>query len=186
MQISSKVSILILTGLVGSLAVLYLVLRKKDHFTRTCLRDSSNARFVRTPVDFAMKIGKGGWQENPHWIGNPKDRTQPLDFGPVDLFADERKLSNQDELFKQYDNNWEGCGNGKVFASNDQKTRSLLKEVGNIGASRILDNIQTVFHGPKTGVPSETELSYCVEDPYPQSEKLYGGEPFYFQDTVGI
>lgn len=161
---------------------------QKDGYTRTCLTDTGNCQFVRTPVDYAMKNPpEGAWQSNPHFIANPQDETQPLEFGNIDFYSDERKLggSGRIPLWQQYDNNFGGCGNDKEFIVNDEKTRDLLREVGDEGARRILDNMHTPRHGPRTGVPAFTELSLCKEDPYPLNDRIYGSYSYFWRDQLG-
>jgi hypothetical protein len=155
--------------------IIYLCSSKshKDGYTRTPL--GLNCQFRRTPVDFAMN-GEDGWQTNPHWMADPSDKYQPLDFGPVDLFKEERKLENGSNIFEQYTNDWEGPGNGKVYLMNDNKTRSLLTEVGDMGIRRVLDD----EWGPRFGQKgfSNTEISQLSPDPYTADHALYGGMKF--------
>jgi len=188
-QISKKAAVLIVVLVVILLFILggcKMGCKSKDSYTRTCLRDTQNCQFVRTPVDYAMKMPPDtAWQRNPHWMGHPKDETQPLDFGPVDLFAEERKLHHPDEIFQQYGHNYPGCGNGREFIVNDEKTRDLLREVGDEGARMILDNMGGPAFGPRTGIPSETELSLIRPDPYKADQKLYGSYPYFFRDQLG-
>lgn len=160
----------------------------KDHYTRTSLTGSTNGRFVRTPVDYAMKdvlhpfSSHPAWQDNPHWQANPGDETQPLEFGPVDFYPDERKIWN-DTVYQQYDNNFPGCSGGDPFLTNDNKTRTLLREVGDEGLRRLLDNMVGPEHGPMTLVPPHTELTDSRPDPY--GEKMYGGDNYFIHDTFG-
>lgn len=174
--------------------ILFLVLflcagkSQKDNYTRTCLTDTISSRFSRTPVDYAMKDvvlddGILGWQHNPHWKANPHDETQPLDFGPIDFYPDERKIWNN-TIYKQYDNNASGCGNGDTFLVNDNKTRTLLREVGDEGLRMQLDNMTGSEHGFAL-FPPHTELEDSRPDPYHQSEKLYGGPGYFIHDTFG-
>lgn len=176
------------------LLVLFLVLfvcsgkSQKDNYTRTCLRDTISSRFSRGPVDYAMKdIVWGddgyGWQHNPHWEANPGDETQPLDFGPIDFYPDERKIWNG-SIYSQYGNNSSGCGSGHPYLVNDNKTRTLLREVGDEGLRMRLDNMTGPEHG--FGVlPPHTELDDARPDPFVQSEKLYGGPNYFFRDSFG-
>ena len=183
--------IVLILLLIGFLVLLLCINKnQRDNYTRTCLTDSTNARFVRTPVDYAMKdvVLEGedpiGWQRNPHWIANPHDKLQPLGFGPVDFYPDERKIWNE-TVYDQYSPNSSGCGNGEPYLVNDNKTRTLLREVGDEGLRRILDNMTGPEHGPETLVPPHTELTDSRPDPYTQSSKLYGGPSYFFRDTFG-
>ena len=157
-------------------------LPQKDKYTRTCLTDSTNCTFVRTPVDYAMK-GSNGWESYPHYMGNPSDVSQPLEFGTPDFYKDERKLEgNQSTLFKQYDNNWNGCGNGQSYIVNDAKTRSLLREMGDETTRRILDSMSSQGdYGPMTNDPVFTDINLVQGDLY-GDEKLYGGPAYFFRD----
>ena len=74
----------------------------------------------------------------PHLAGNPHDKLQPLDdpcvgnimadgkpdmqpcgASRINLIQDESKLWNPDKLWKQYEHNYKGCGNGKPYIVND-------------------------------------------------------------------
>lgn len=153
----------------------------RDNYTRTCLTDSTNCRFVRTPVDYAMK-DPAGWQSNPHWVANPRDELQPLEYGPIDFYPDERKLWDQKQLWTQYGNNYV-AGTKKPFIVNDNKTRTLLREVGDEGVRRILDNMTGPQYGP--GGPPETELTLSPGARYPENEPYYGGPSFFIHNDIG-
>lgn len=170
--------VMISAGVLVAGTIFYLYNRnKKSHFTRTCLTADGNCQFVRSHVDYVYednteipsKVGR----KFPHWIANPKDKTQPLGHGPVDLIADEAKLHNQDLLWKQYEHDWKGCGNGKPYIVNDEKTRFSLAEVGDIWAHRQLDSQPTPAHGSQnTANPALTEIDFVKQDPF---DRIYGG-----------
>lgn len=66
-----------------------------------------------TPVDYAMK--PNGWQTNPHYIADPSSHLQPLNYGPVDLYHDQRRLNAYDGLlFEQYRSDWTGCQDDRI------------------------------------------------------------------------
>lgn len=162
---------------------------KKDKFTRTAFDNTTNSKFVRTPVDFAMKIipeneVPDAWQRNPHYLARPSSKYQPLEEGPIDFYADDRRLA-EGKLWEQYGPNWKGTGTGEIYITNDQKTRSLLREVGDEEIHSTLANMQTPLHGPGSR-PSLTEQSYWIERPEDRmSSKIYGGYPFFINDWVG-
>ena len=136
----------------------------------------------------------------PHLMGNITDKVQPLDdpcsgeivqtpAGPkaskpcgetrIDLIGDENKLWNQSKLWKQYENDYKGCGNGKPYIVNDDKTRFALREVGDEWMARRLENqmvdprmygIPDARHQPK--YPALTDLDMVQPD---DEDALYGG-----------
>ena len=188
MEISNNTALLIICLALLILFVAGVYCKShKDHYTRTCLRDSTNCRYVRTPVDYAMQSKDDrptGWQSNPHFKANPKDVTQPFDLAlmkngaNIDLYADERKLADPQLLFKQYGNNWAGCGNGKVSRPNDDKTRDMLREMGDESERRKLDNAVAAVHIYENAPPLRTELSDCKPDPFVMDYQLYGSPSF--------
>ena len=152
----------------------------KDNFTRTPLSSCTNCRFVRSHVDYAYDD-----HSNPHWMANPKDTRQPLEDGPIDFYADERKLDNG-ALFKQYENNWVD-GTRKPYIVNDNKTRTLLREVGDEGARRVLDSTPSAMHtrSPAGTAPLYTDLMLAPGDPYPADHPEYGGTGYFVNDQLG-
>ena len=91
---SEKMSPVTMVLLVVGLLVLVMLLSKcgqKSNYTRTCLSDSTNCIGgpLRTQVDYMSAPTM-----NPHFIGNPGDRRQPLEQGPVDFWPDLRHLEN--------------------------------------------------------------------------------------------
>ena len=171
-----KVIACIAIGIAIIVGVWYIS-RQRSGFTRTCLTADTNGMFVRTPVDYAFqditqvpeKIGK----EYPHWMADITDELQPLDHGPINLLRDEDKLWNPNLLWKQYEHNWRGCGNGKAYIVNDEKTRFSLAEIGDIWLHRELDNMRTPAHGPKGN--AVTEMDYIRPEPF---DRLYGGSGY--------
>ena len=160
--------------------------RQRDHFTRTCLTADTNCEFVRSPVDYAYKtmtsipakVGK----DYPHLMANRTDKTQPLDQSSgIDLVKDENKLWDQDRLWKQYESDWAGCGNGKPHIVNDEKTRFSLTEVGNEWAHRILNAQHLPAHGPKVADRALTELDFVTPEPF---DRMYGGDS-YLPHNIG-
>lgn len=123
----------------------------------------------RTPVDYAMKYPHG-WQRNPHYQTDPANEHQPLEFGPIDFYRDERALA-AGKLYEQYNNNWGGCGKQLMYLSNDSKNRFDLTRVGDQGARVQLDDMYNTRFG-KRG-PSHTERSY--DEPNPFFKPIYGG-----------
>lgn len=167
-----------------------------EKFTRTCTSADTNCRFVRTPVDYAFEtqteIPAHMNMDFPHLMGNPADKLQPLDDpcsgeiiqtvnGPmaskpcgktrINLITDESKLIHPDKLWVQYENDYKGCGNGKPYIVNDDKTRFQLREVGDEWAVRVLEHQRVPEHGPIGNHPALTELDIIVPD---QFDQLYG------------
>jgi hypothetical protein len=163
--------------------------KNSENYTRTPLSGDTTAHFVRTPVDYAPRysdaiFGPAAWQKNPHWKANPRDERQPLGFGPIDFYADERKLADG-TLYQEFDNNYVG-GTGEPFIPNDQKTRSLLVEVGDIGPRRVLDNVPARGwpHDPHL-LPAQTDGTAVCDTSNPDHDPLYGGKAYFFRDQVG-
>lgn len=137
----------------------------------------------------------------PHLMGNITDELQPLDdpcvgqimqtpSGPkpskpcsqtrIDLIGDEKKLWNPSKLWKQYENDYKGCGNSKPYIVNDDKTRFALREVGDEWMARRLENqmvdpamygIPDARHMPLR--PALTDLDIVEPDAF---NSLYGGD----------
>jgi len=192
MDIPNTTVILILAVVV----ILFLVIRgcgdkkKRDGFSRTPLTNCTNCKFVRTPVDFAFKDIDSpipnGWRSNPHYIAEPTDKAQPLGFGPIDFWADSRKLDNG-TLWEQYGNNYVG-GDKQTYIVNDTKTRSMLSEVGDLTMRRILDSQPAnspLYDGP---IPNPMRLQKIIEaseDPEgAASNPMYGGNR-YLKRQIG-
>ncbi len=166
-----------------------------ERFTRTCTSADTNCRFVRSPVDYAFEtqteIPAHKNMPFPHLLGNPTDELQPLDdpcIGNIlpngqpdtipcgkthiNLIKDEGLLIHPSKLWKQYENDYKGCGNGKPYIVNDDKTRFELRAIGNEWAARVLDHQRLPEHGPDATHPALTELDIIDPD---QFDQLYGG-----------
>ena len=149
-----------------------------EGYERSCLGNDCYG-LQRTPVDYVQKHPHG-WQRNPHWKANPSSKYQPLEFGPIDLTADATRLA-KGELFKQYGNNWKGCGKQDGTLVNDSKNRFDLTAVGDNGARQQLNNLYNPRFGPR-GI-THTEQSYV--EPNPFFGKLYGGAGWLVSDVLG-
>ncbi len=135
----------------------------------------------RSPVDYAFKFDHG-WQRNPHWQASPGNKFQPLDYGPIDLFADERRLvKNHGTVFQQYRSDWKGCGQDVPYLVNDEKTRFDLTNIGDQGARDQLDNIPSVRFGP----PGYDNNERSMDRRDNSRGKIYGGSAFLKFDRLG-
>ena len=165
--------------------------KTSEGFTRTPLTVDNSARFVRTPVDFAMEISdncgcpsSGGWQKNPHWMAYPGDEAQPLEDGPIDFYKDERKLA-EGRLFEEFGDNYVG-GTGEPYIVNDSKTRSLLVEVGDLTTRRVLDNIPAAGWPRRSDLaPAQTDGTAACDTTNPRDYPLYGGHDYFWRDQIG-
>ena len=196
MQISNTAALLIVVLSVLGLLVLGGCKKASDEkFTRTCLSADSNCKFVRQHVDYVSQTGPkdcktqtganaGSCQglerlptAEPHYMADPTDKLQNPDQGPVNLIKDEDLLWNQDKLYQQYTHNYTGCGNGKPYIVNDDKTRFALREVGDEWAARILEAQHIPQHGgpfsPADKNYALTDLDMAEPDVYSQ---LYGAQ----------
>jgi len=195
MEISNTVALLILAlALLG----LYILggckmgcLKSKDSFTRTCLSADDNCKFVRSPVDYAFEditeIPAHIGMEFPHMMGKPSDPRQPLDANRIDLIKDEKLLNAGSDIWKQYGNDFMGCGNGKEYIVNDDKTRWMLTDVGDIAAVRMLESMAVPKSrwGPiSKRHPALTDQDMIMPDPF---DALYGGSEFLHRSqALGI
>jgi hypothetical protein len=159
---------------------------QKDKFTRTCLTADTNCKFVRSPVDYAYKtqteVPEKIGRDYPHLMAYPADELHPLEDGITNLIKDEDKLWNQEELYKQYTHDYQGCGNGKPYIVNDEKTRFLLREVGDEAAVRMMYSMKTPEHGPRAVYPALTEQDIIRPEPF---DRQYGGSGFIAQQ-IGV
>lgn len=184
MQITNTVAVLIVALVLLGLFILNGCSLKRgndEKFTRTCMTADTNCKFVRTPVDYMYgndtDIPSKKGMEFPHYLGNPTDKLQPLDHGHINLIKDEDLLWNPNKLWKQYENDFKGCGNGKPYIVNDDKTRWELREVGDEWAARILEAQHLPEHGPRrTGNEAAlVDLDMLQPEPF---GPLYGGEGY--------
>lgn len=170
--------------------------KSKEKFTRTPLSACAGCKFVRSPVDYAYvptderlhpgPVNADGPHSNPHWMANPKDRLQPLENGGnIDFYRDERKLGTP-KMWEQYSNNWVD-GNKRTYIENDNKTRTLLREVGDEGARRILDSTPSARHviSPPGSPPLLTDLVLAPGSEYPERYPKYGGVNYFVNDQLG-
>lgn len=172
---------------VAVLVIVVLIYRyRRDNFTRTCITGDTSAAFVRSPVDYAyeditsipMKVG----MKFPHYLGKPTDDLQPLeDSRGINLTEDMTRLADG-VLFKQYENDWPGCGNGMPYIVNDSVTRDQLTRVGDMDTRRRLDAEITPYHVKAAVYPVYPEQDAVRPDGF---ERLYGGEPF-IHDTLRV
>ncbi len=189
MEVSNTTALVVVGGVVAALAVYgtckFALGTNKDNFTRTCLTADANCTFVRSHVDYVYKDqteipGKVG-MDFPHRMGDPRDKLQPLAEGRINLTRDEEKLWNPDLLWKQYENDWQGCGNGKPYIVNDEKTRHSLAAVGDVWLLRQLNAQSTPQHGSRNvKYPALTEQDYITPEPF---GRLYGGD--WIPDRIG-
>lgn len=187
-QVSNTTAIVVLGAVAGAVAIYgmcHVMLNKKDNFTRTCLTADSNCQFVRSHVDYVYKdqteIPTKKGKDFPHLMGDPRDKLQPLEDNSIDLIQDEMKLHNPDLLWKQYENDWKGCGNGKPYIVNDEKTRFSLAEVGDVWLERQLYAQRTPQHGPRGKYPALTEQDEITPEPF---DRMYGGGS-WLPETIG-
>lgn len=187
-KVSTQTVVIVVGAVAGTLvlwaAYKYVNSNKRDNFTRTCLTADGNCQFVRSHVDYVYKdqteIPQKIGMDFPHLMGDPTDKLQPLEEGRINLSRDELKLSNPDLLWKQYQHDWQGSGNGKPYIVNDEKTRFSLAEVGDIWAERQLYAQTTPLHGPVGTQPALTEIDYVTPEPY---GRLYGGD--FLHNQIG-
>ena len=193
MDISPTVALLIIALVLLGLYILNgcSFKRQKDNFTRTPMTADTNCRFVRQHVDYAYgpdgsDIPEKQGKEFPHFMADVTDKLQPLEDGHVNLIRDEDKLwgEGNPRLWDQYTHNFVGCGNGKPYIVNDDKTRFALYEGGDIWATRVLEAEHLPAHGPRTSIPALTDLDMSQPAPF---EQEYGGAKFLKRgDVVGL
>lgn len=174
MAISTETSIVIIALV---LLGLFLFVRcdskhHKDNFTRAPFGVNNISKFGRSPVDYAMKVEEGAWAANPTFQANPSARYQPLENAPIDFYADERKLDDG-TLWEQYGPNWVD-GIKLPYLTNDEKTRTLLRENGQETIRRSMDQNVTPRH-LRSPVKIETEMDFLNVDPWPDNAQPIGG-----------
>ena len=149
-----------------------------EGYKRSCL--GQTCRMARTPVDYAFKT-PNGWQRNPHWQANPADKYQPLTEGPIEFYPDIKNLNaNNGVLFKQYGNEWKGCGKDQVYLINDSKTRFDLENLGDHWPREIMDSLPHPRLIPGCG---STEMDHVEVDPW--GDKIYGGAGYLIHEDIG-
>jgi len=167
-----KQTILIIIAIAAACAFFFfgckITCSKREGFQRQCLGGTCSG-MQRSPVDYAMKSPEG-WQQNPHYEALASVRFQPLDFGPIDLWSDVRKLDSG-EMFKQYDQEWEGTGSQIFHMANDEKNRENNLDIGNYQFAETMSNLYSPSFGPQGY--SNVEQDY--NEPNPYFDKLYGG-----------
>ncbi len=162
--------------------------RRRDNFTRANLTMAPHCMFSRTPVDYAYEgyssIPSNKGMLNPHWLGDKGDKAQPLEDGFVDLLRDEKKLQNPDLLWRQYEPDYMGCGNGEPYIVDDNKTVAELTDTGSVWLVRKM----RAEYGPNVDPYSGrhralTEEDAVTPDPF---DKEYGGlASGYLPFTIG-
>ena len=140
---------------------------KTEGFVRTPLKNACG--FVRSPVDYAYSEGVTA-KDNPHYIADPSNSLQPLEQGPIDFHRDNRALA-QGSLFSQYENDYRGATTTSIpVFDNDAKTRATLTRVGDVEASRNLNQIPTFRNVLFEEIPMSENSVY---------EQMYGGNMFH-------
>ncbi len=175
-------TLLIILVILGAAAFFYFgckvsCTKTTEGFQRQCLGGTC-AGFQRSPVDYANK-SPSGWQENPHYEALPSSRFQPLDFGPIDLWSDLRRLEyghtdasgQEDGMFKQYTQDWEGYSQLNHM-QNDEKNRGNAVNIGAYQFARTMDDLYNPKFGPKGYMNTEAQYN----EPNPYFTKIYGGE----------
>jgi len=123
---------------------------KKDTYMRSDLGQAlaSSTKQFRSEVDYVQSPS-----QNPHWVNNPGSVRQPLTGGPLDFYADQRKLTNG-KLWKQYD---VMNVDGPQYFPQDAKSRADLVIQGNLPMMRYL-----------------LETSPDAASPYPIETRMHG------------
>ena len=138
MDIPNTTAALILIAVVVVLFVFFSGCGKKkkqDHFTRTGLTSALGSSFVRSPVDYYSEP-----LENPHIRGKPTDKGVPLEYGMVDLYADERAM-DKGTLWDPWKDTYVGDGNKRRDINNSSKTRHLMAALGNMTGYDYLNDV---------------------------------------------
>lgn len=90
-----------------------------EGYQRSDLGQAPFSEMGRSQVDYYIDQ-----HQNPHWKGNPFSKWQPLEDGPVDLYADERFSDYPPFSFEG------GSAYPKIFITNDEKGRADLNDMG--------------------------------------------------------
>lgn len=124
----NQTSITALLIVLGLGVVLILLIKSgdlKEGFQRSELGQRSICNFNRSPVDYYLT---NHWSQNPHYLGNPGSKFQPLHHG-VDLYSQERRAPwSTGSLFPD------------VFIPSDTKTQYSLTGEGDYTVARQLDS----------------------------------------------
>ena len=143
---ASREAVLGLACLVIAGFIVWMVAnRKKESYKRSELGQACN--MDRTPVDYVMY----DWAANPKYQARPASTRQPLEAGPIDLYADERKLDTAYPMFSQYGHYYPGCfsgcleSGGGVFITDDIKGRADLTNIGDLSLVRQLKDMAVPF-----------------------------------------
>lgn len=119
-----------------------LMKTKKEGYHRSMLGQNSFCNLDRTPNDYMFDRSA-----NPHWQAYPASKYQPLTEGPIDFYADQRKIYNDYPMYSQYGNYYSGCFSGCAaggrgpFLTDDEKGRGDLLNVGSLGIEHELTDI---------------------------------------------
>ena len=134
--------------------------KTREHYIRT---SSSNdccgtGYGYQSPVDFAGPASADiSWKDSPHWISNPKNKYLPLEMAGVDLYATQRRLSDNFEidpasplapLFEPFGQYYAGeraeiDGRrfvGQPWTNNVTKSRWDFRDRGDLPIARSLNN----------------------------------------------
>lgn len=168
--------------------VAYFLFRsmKSENYIRTTMTQDKSCSFNKAPVDYAfLDISEVPEKQDyvfPHYLADPTDKLQPLSHGYIDLIKDENKLWAGSDIWKQYENTWQGCGKGYPYVVNEEITRFGLTSAGDEGLHRILNGMPSPAHGPAGRNPALTEIDAVIVDPF---DKLYGGSD-YLPPQIGM
>lgn len=127
--------------------------KNAEGYKRSELGQREVCNMGRSPVDFAMLP-----QANPHFQSRPTSKYQPLEQGPIDLYADQRKLDTGYPMFSQFRHDYAGCGDGCMesgggeYLGNDEKTRFDLRNIGDVDIARQLDELRPLDRPPKNRI----------------------------------
>lgn len=172
--------VVIVAAVVIAVCIFKVRCTTQENYIRSCI--GNNCRVNRTPVDYAFK-NPCGWQRNPHWQANPGNEHQPLEYGPIDFYPDSRRMDcNDGVLFQQYANTWRGCGKDQVLLINDEKGRFDLTNHGDVGARRIMDDLNHPRFHPYPVASTEMSL---IDPDCDCGDKMYGGAGYLIHDNLG-
>jgi hypothetical protein len=157
---------------VSSSAAMEMDDNTKEGYKRMPLAEAVCQNMQRSPVDYAFK-NPNGWQQNPHYQTLPSGRFQPLEYGPIDFYADSRRMNELNGvLFQQYRNDWTGCGKPETHMVNDTMNRFNVKDLGDLTRGRRMANAWNPAFGPNKAPPFTEAVFERID---PTREKIYGG-----------